>query len=80
MGNVLKQIFEFISYFFAIISFWDMVDFAFNIRSELGTYDFWEPDSEMLTNDGLHFIYAYKYVSMTWFAIHEPTNSWANTC
>ena len=37
MRNVLKWIFEFMKFFFAIFSFWEMVDFKFNIRSELGT-------------------------------------------
>ena len=42
MRNVLKQIFEFMSFFCVIFSFSDMVDFVFN--SEVGT--FCEPDSE----------------------------------
>ena len=52
--NVLKQIFEFTSFFCAMFSFWDMVDFVFKIRKELGTYwDFWtrERDSEKQTSD-----------------------------
>ena len=52
MRNVLKRIFEFISFFFFIyVCFWDMVDFVFNIRSEQRTWDFYEPNSETLTSD-----------------------------
>ena len=55
MRNVLERIFEFISFFFvAIFSFWAMVDFVFNIRSELGLQRFlnWDgPDSETQTSD-----------------------------
>ena len=39
MGNVLKRIFEFTSFYFAIFSLSDMVDFILNIRSEL-VWDF----------------------------------------
>ena len=37
MRNGLKRICMYMT-FFAIFSFWDMVDFVLNIRSELGTY------------------------------------------
>ena len=35
MRYVLKLIFEFTSFFYAIFSLWDMVDFILNIRTEL---------------------------------------------
>ena len=35
MRNVLKRIFEFLSFFVAIFSLWDILDFVLNIRSEL---------------------------------------------
>ena len=38
MRNVLKWIFEFMKFFFAIFSFWDMVDFVLKILSKLETY------------------------------------------
>ena len=49
--NDLKRIFEFMSFFCAIIRFLDMVDFVFNIRSELR--DFWtrKPDLETQMSD-----------------------------
>ena len=39
MRNDLKRIFEFVSFLFTIFSFWDIVDFVFNIRSKLGAID-----------------------------------------
>ena len=36
MRNVLKRNFKFLSIIGGIFSFWDMFDFVFNIRSELG--------------------------------------------
>ena len=44
MRSVLKLIFS-LSFFLAIFSFWDMVNFVFNIRSELVTLTF---DIELL--------------------------------
>ena len=38
-------------FFLCDFSLWDLVDFVFNIRSDLGTRDFCEPDSETLTSD-----------------------------
>ena len=44
--------FEVMSFlFWAIISFWDMVDFVLNIRSELGGFWTRESDSETQTSD-----------------------------
>ena len=46
LRNVLKRIFEF-EFFLAIFSFCGMIDFIFNIRSKLGTWEIFE--SENLT-------------------------------
>ena len=52
MCNVLKRVFWVLEFFFAIFSFWDMVDFVFNIPSELGTWRYFcESGSETLTSD-----------------------------
>ena len=45
MRNVLKWIFEFMSFICAIFSFWVMVGFVFYLRNELGTWKIFDPEN-----------------------------------
>ena len=51
MRNVLQRTFKLMSFILVHFRFWDMVDFVFYIRSELGLKRFFEPDSATITSD-----------------------------